>query len=179
MLTQPLGDSQNFFSLPRVYAIRRDGKKVAPLTSRVGLPSCAASFFFWSQSVRAFTVRCIGLWQQNAVAVAAVVRHNFWGAQLFWWMMKDRLLNSHHRARKKEKLLWWLTQLPKEGFESHCEISIRIASWRTCLWKKYISIYSYSVLLSYQPNNGQSPALMGQIGCADWLVTKKNNVGSD
>ena len=36
---------------------------------------------------------------------------------------------------------------------------------------------SHIVLLSIKPKNTSNPALMGQIGCAVWLETKKDNVG--
>ena len=34
------------------------------------------------------------------------------------------------------------------------------------------------VLLSYEPTSTANPALRNQIGCADWLVIAKDNVGS-
>ena len=37
---------------------------------------------------------------------------------------------------------------------------------------------SHIVLLSYKPNSTANPPVMGQIGCADWLVTQKDNVGN-
>ena len=36
---------------------------------------------------------------------------------------------------------------------------------------------SHIVLLSYQPTSTANPALMGQIGFSDLLVTEKDNVG--
>ena len=37
---------------------------------------------------------------------------------------------------------------------------------------------SHTVLLSYQPTITTNPALMGQIGCAGWLATQMDDVGS-